>query len=232
MKFALCNMLLHEVYIYVSVLTHTVVQIVYGPCFFEHPPVLFAPACNFFPCILTQFLSHENQAAGLTPQAAAARRHQCLSTISHKLETMRNARALDMLYNLGIAVGCVLGGTAAAGMKALSPGLVVSPNAPKLHEAADVTMLYTVADPVGDKRRPFEGIPENAFLGPTCRQRACRTCGLLPGEMSVLFPFCSLCRDPAVGRFCSREPCFAAFWKGGHKRECTGRDKKKKGEGK
>jgi hypothetical protein len=39
------------------------------------------------------------------------------------------------------------------------------------------------------------------------------------------FQACSLCKDPAAGRFCCKDPCFAAFWKGGHKNECKGRDK-------
>jgi hypothetical protein len=45
------------------------------------------------------------------------------------------------------------------------------------------------------------------------------------------FQVCSLCNDPSVGLFCCKEPCFATFWRGGHKRVCTGRDKlKKKGK--
>jgi hypothetical protein len=39
---------------------------------------------------------------------------------------------------------------------------------------------------------------------------------------------CSLCNDPAAGRFCSRDPYFAAFWRGGHKNTRAGRDKRKK----
>jgi hypothetical protein len=64
--------------------------------------------------------------------------------------------------------------------------------------------------------------------------RSCFTCGRLPSKPYLVFNFCSLCRDPAAGRFCCKDPCFKKAWKKGHKEVCAGRDKgkdKKKGPG-
>jgi hypothetical protein len=64
----------------------------------------------------------------------------------------------------------------------------------------------------------------------------CGTCGRVPSITALQqnrrpFQLCSLCHDPAVGRFCCKEPCFAAFWRGGHKLVCAGRDKRGKKDG-
>jgi hypothetical protein len=79
-----------------------------------------------------------------------------------------------------------------------------------------------------DGRRVVEWVPSDPFLGPLYRGRCCSTCGLLPGAGNKLFQVCSLCKDPKAGQFCCKDPCFAAFWKAGHKKECAGRDKLKK----
>jgi hypothetical protein len=57
----------------------------------------------------------------------------------------------------------------------------------------------------------------------------CGTCQRIPSAAALAqgrrFQVCSLCEDPAVGRFCCRTPCFGAFWLGGHKGTCAGRHK-------
>jgi hypothetical protein len=55
----------------------------------------------------------------------------------------------------------------------------------------------------------------------------CATCGRVPAlqplEKGKTFLVCSLCGDRRY-HFCTKRPCFEAFWKGGHKNECPGRE--------
>jgi hypothetical protein len=53
----------------------------------------------------------------------------------------------------------------------------------------------------------------------------CATCGRIPGDISAAFSYCSLCRDPAAGRFCCKDPCFRDFWTKGHRDTCAGWDR-------
>jgi hypothetical protein len=56
----------------------------------------------------------------------------------------------------------------------------------------------------------------------------CVTCGKVPSATAAIlnqrFSFCARCGDRRY-RFCSRHPCFAAFWKNGHKNECKAKNK-------
>jgi hypothetical protein len=96
------------------------------------------------------------------------------------------------------------------------------------NERAELTFLSFFTDGAGDQRRfADEWVPLNPFLGALFRRYCCRTCRVLSAP-DVKLQVCSLCKDPAAGLFCCKEPCFAAFWRGGHKNECAGRDKMKK----
>jgi hypothetical protein len=97
--------------------------------------------------------------------------------------------------------------------------------------ATELLQIYWEAGETDSKglRRVADWIPSDPFLGPIYRSRCCKNpaCGILPAKAHEQFLFCSLCKDPAAGRFCCKDPCFAAFWKGGHNRECAGRHKLK-----
>jgi hypothetical protein len=83
----------------------------------------------------------------------------------------------------------------------------------------------------GNDEPPPE-VEEEPLMMEVWRRRSCFTCGRLPDALEKEFNYCSLCRDPAAGRFCCKEPCFREAWKKGHKEVCAGRDKgkdKKKG---
>jgi hypothetical protein len=168
----------------------------------------------------------------LSPEAAGARRRICIDFL------IDNAKrdAGPSLYDLATSFGTVLGSSLLVGMRLFHPDCTPAPGMEAAwSQPAEAHLLYRYCAVLGDKGRPQEWITSCPFLGPLSRRRLCRTCGLVPGAVTDKpFQACSLCLDPSVGRFCCKEPCFAAFWRGGHKRECAGRDKMKKkmGEGK
>jgi hypothetical protein len=108
------------------------------------------------------------------------------------------------------------------------------PRAPELGAlpAAEMHLSHLTQGGDSDSLEPREVLPvvrsgALPYAAEVYASLRCGTCGRVPGEGQKAFSFCSLCRDPAAGRFCCKEPCFAAFWWGGHKLVCKGRDKAK-----
>jgi hypothetical protein len=173
------------------------------------------------------------EAAGdsLTPEVASARRALCLTALD---DTTRSPLVEQIWFSsfqhtIGILAGSVLGVSFKEGLQFLTSPYLELHNDPRYGFPAELHMLYLFLDKEGDKRRAVESLYSDPYFGPIFRRRACRSCGLLPGDVTDKpFQACSLCLDPSVGRFCCKEPCFAEFWKGGHKKECAGRDKMKK----
>jgi hypothetical protein len=171
----------------------------------------------------------------LPPESAAARRRCCLRTL--RMVTRYDVDASEALFLTGACFGAIMraggeSGTVREGARVFSPADLQNGD---YSAALDMLFNNFSVRVEGDKRRPEEWVPSCPYLGPLWRRKSCATCGLLPGAVTAKpFQACSLCLDPAVGRFCCKEPCFAAFWRGGHKKECAGRDKlkKNKGEGK
>jgi hypothetical protein len=163
--------------------------------------------------------------ASLSPAAAAARRTLCLSFLKEV-----SGSASQTLLALSAAVGILLNCIAQEAARKVGPGYDVSHWNAKDVSAA-LSLIHSTGTAEDGKVRVQDKVINNAFLGPLYRRRCCAVCGLLPDSADKLFQACSLCLDPSVGRFCCKEPCFAAFWKGGHKHECAGRDKLKKKKG-
>jgi hypothetical protein len=179
-------------------------------------------------------------AAGALPREVAdARRRLTFTKLDARLHLAlpQGSSTVDILEDLAMVFGTALNLSYGDALHLFAPSLK-----PKADDGTKIVVefpaeylcVFEMTVPEGDKRRlRNEALLSDPFLGPLCRKFACGTCGLLPGKVHEQFLFCSLCRDPAAGRFCCKEPCFAAFWKGGHKKECAGRDKlKKRGEGK
>jgi hypothetical protein len=156
----------------------------------------------------------------------------------------------NVLHELSLLLGAALGLTvgeakqmidgrelpapapAAAAAAAEEEAKGVGAYASRFDLPSDVALLYEnylQLDYTGEHAKIMvDLVSEDEFLAPLYYSRACKSCGLVPRDPAGAFLFCSLCRDPAAGRFCCKDPCFAAFWKGGHKHECAGRDKLKK----
>jgi hypothetical protein len=207
-----------------------------------------SPACvTFFTSVLPALLvciegrEGKSRSGGesLTPAAAATRRRFALEAL---LGVPRaTANGIGFVKSLTSCFGTVLGCTlkdATSMLPFLSEQSVAHrliAEDPLWERPCELSLLYTrAAERVRDSGRylVLDYVSSDSFLGPLYRQLCCSQCGLLPdiweGER---FHACALCKDPAVGRFCCKEPCFAAFWRGGHKNECAGRDKgKKKGK--
>jgi hypothetical protein len=171
----------------------------------------------------------------LSPAAAAARREVYLTGLPLCVSSGESIPRL-ILPEVGLFVGSILGGKMREGLAVLNPSYAnAAAVEPLLDLPADLHLLYTFGTEVCEedgKRRAKDWIPENPYVGPIYLKRSCRACGILPlHEDDKAFQVCSLCNDPAAGRFCSRDPCFVAFWKGGHKKECSGRDKIKELKG-
>jgi uncharacterized membrane protein YgcG len=185
--------------------------------------------CNVLPPLIV-FSEGSGLDERLSPEAAAARRAlciECLITYFSKFHHISGTAALCFLISL---IGTALGKT----MRETGEFLFRDPL--DLKEAPAVfSILHGYTNTAGgEKCRPMDWVPSDPFLGPIYRSRCCTNpnCGLLPGDPYLQFQVCSLCKDPAVGHFCCKEPCFAAFWRAGHKDTCAGRDKhKKKGKG-
>jgi hypothetical protein len=157
----------------------------------------------------------------LSPLAAAACRRTCIDGIT---------RVEGFKTSIPAAFAALLGETVRHGCAMLFQHVKRGPD-PVLDLPGEVLLLYHNTDPEdadeeGTKSSVPDFVKEDAYLGPLFRHRACRTCGLLPADPTQLYAFCSLCRDPAAGRFCCREPCFAKAWAAGHKSTCAGRKKK------
>jgi hypothetical protein len=126
------------------------------------------------------------------------------------------------------------------GSRGRMPGMVAKNilRAPACH-----TILYSFALPTSAQADPSRGVAlresfsNDSYLAVVYNRLRCSHCGLVPPDpISKPFAYCALCRDPACGRFCSKRPCFEAFWRAGHRDTCAGRDKgkgdKKAGKGK
>jgi hypothetical protein len=174
---------------------------------------------------------------GLSSEAAAARRKLCLLHLDFfqpnpmRLETFFTLMAicfgLILRLNYPQAVQLVQG----PGFPDLETREVTDPDTAMTAFALHTMSMKALGPSLSpDKRKPLAWVPSDPFLGPLLRRRACSNCGLLPPDFMQCFQICSLCKDPAAGQFCCREPCFAAFWRGGHKNTCAGRGKGKKGK--
>jgi hypothetical protein len=175
----------------------------------------------------------------LAPSAAAARRGLCAGLFSGSIQgasTGPLCSAPDLIKNMGMVFGTAAGrslreGVRLSAMVGEDGGTDPNYDAAASFHVLDLFCTGTEAasggDNSGKRRVGVDMVLTDPFLAPLARRWCCRTCGLL-GSATKSFQACSLCLDPSVGRFCSKEPCFAAFWRGGHKRDCAGRDKMKK----
>jgi hypothetical protein len=167
----------------------------------------------------------------LSAEAAATRRFTCASFWTAFI-FLRNTTGAAVFLMIANVFGTMLGLTMAEGARTFTGGYMDLPDqsANRLPAAAYLLRAHFSEDASDGKRKPLYEVALDPFYGPIYRKYCCVTCGLLPGRAA--FQVCSLCKDPAVGHFCCKEPCFAAFWRGGHKNTCAGRDKmKKKGKG-
>jgi hypothetical protein len=174
--------------------------------------------------------------AALSSEALAARRRLCTSVLlkSTSRFAQKPLSYIAFVKDMDAAFGAAMGKTLAEIF-----GEVLDPSplnvVPETDVPFEVTLFYTclaqgsgtVDTEKGGCIRAAEWILSDPYLGPVFRRRACKAsgCGLLPSSADKLFQACSLCKDASAGRFCSKEPCFAAFWKGGHKKECAGKKK-------
>jgi uncharacterized membrane protein YgcG len=176
----------------------------------------------------------ENEA--LSPEASARRRRLCAGEWVTMLTRRRGGdkyTGTDVLIHITKIFGTMLGLTMDQAAQTLTGGHV-KPNALAGRTPTVVPFLHFSAHYTADRetRKVEDWVLSDPFLGPVYRSCCCTSCGLLPGKIHQQFQVCSLCKDPAVGQFCCKDPCFAAFWRGGHKNTCVGRDKvKKKGKG-
>jgi hypothetical protein len=181
--------------------------------------------------------------------AAAARRAACCGALrvwastQLRIEPVRPS-TMRFKHVLSIIAGTVAGWTMGEAMdKVTSVGFTTRLLPARESQSAglrrglrapcNVVFLNDLASnphPENANKRVVEPwVPSNPFLGPKYWSRCCMSCGHLPEDVfDKPFQLCSLCKDPAVGRFCCKEPCFAAFWRGGHMNTCAGRDKMKK----
>jgi uncharacterized membrane protein YgcG len=162
----------------------------------------------------------------LSPAAAASRRYLCTSLITECLRR-ENLLGTEMFIHLCYAFGTMLGLSVGAAADLLMGAEEPSSERAKAPAASALLHYHTSTNPDG-KRKVEDWVPLDPFLGPLYRRDCCVSCGLLPGHSSKQFQVCSLCKDPAAGQFCCKDPCFAAFWRGGHRDTCAGRDKLKK----
>jgi hypothetical protein len=146
------------------------------------------------------------------------------------------------LHDLSLVGGALLGGNLWDGLSLFQPtptenyarAYGVDEGLDIMKVPADLAILhqFCTVSTEGDKVHVHPWVLSDPYLGPVYRQRCCFSCGLIPKMYcDKAFAYCALCRDPAAGRFCCKEPCFAAAWAAGHKKECAGRDKlRKKGK--
>jgi hypothetical protein len=163
---------------------------------------------------------------------AAARRKWCFRALA---VSSKRLPADTAVFEYSIPFACISGKTYEAGLDMFGLNVVAKRQAQGAPQrSSDLALLYVFYATIppaegegqGKCRLRDDSFASDPFLGPIYRSRRCATCGVLPGRFTdPPFAFCSLCNDPAAGRFCSREPCFAAFWRGGHKKECKGKDK-------
>jgi hypothetical protein len=176
--------------------------------------------------------------SSLSPEAASALRS--LRNTSFCEWTIRDTThsAIDLLTSVSMLLGSQLGLRLGEAMTMFDAVFHrqeengARADRVRMQLPADLSLMYMYIGGLsaGREKVPVPPwIPDDPFFGPVYERRGpCRTCGLLPGHViDPPYSFCSLCRDPSVGRFCSKEPCFAAFWRGGHKKECAGRHKVK-----
>jgi hypothetical protein len=171
--------------------------------------------------------SSGNGGGGLSPEAAANRRQMCILLLC-SLVQQEVTNNTDILMGITLCLGTMLEET--IGEAADRLGLVVGPTSAINQAPAVIGLLlkhYTEPGTDG-KLKPDDWILRDPYMAPFYRARCCSVCGLLPAKPETQFQVCSLCKDPAAGQFCCKEPCFAAFWRGGHKNTCVGRDKMKK----
>jgi hypothetical protein len=189
------------------------------------------------------------QTAALTYIAAAERegegllvplRRSCgIEAVNSLFDGSNDLEEQGMLrYMISICLGTALGLTMLEGESAVYPLKMGdrTATADKQYPAA-LYFLETLAETTADGSRMFinsEAL-RNPYVVALKRRCCCTTCGRLP-PLEKTFPHCALCRDPACGRFCSKRPCFEAFWRAGHRDTCAGRGKgkgdKKGGKGK
>jgi hypothetical protein len=168
------------------------------------------------------------EGSGVDLEAFAARRRCCLHVLTDVMfrpPQDSDAFLLRMLAALGTAVG-----KTRRAAKEMIIG-VTDPDTSQLPAAAVLLIAFfsynLTTNPEG-KRAAESWVPADPFLGPVYRKYSCRVCGFLPARSTLQFQVCSLCGDPAEGRFCSKTPCYAEYWRGGHKNTCAGRHKHKK----
>jgi hypothetical protein len=163
---------------------------------------------------------------GPSSAAAVARLRTCLATVGAASGT---DSALAAMYTTWLAISLTTGLPFRDLAVPCMDGIyTLDDSQPFFKVPPDVQLLYyhvqASANSPGKSELIDSSIATDPFLGPVYRRRACRTCQLLPRDvLAPLFQVCSLCQDPAVGRFCCKEPCYAAFWRGGHKKDCAGR---------
>jgi hypothetical protein len=178
----------------------------------------------------------------LSPEAAASRRQLCLRTV-YQLVDLAPYIAPEFTHKTLIVMGTALGLTFQEADKLMvyrGDTAAAGPGEPPKRAAAlrdlpaSVLLLSLFAKDVdeGRKHKVMDFVHSDPFLGPLYRERCCSVCGLLPGDFVAELKVCALCKDPAAGQFCCKDPCFATFWKNGHKNTCRGRDKAGKGKGK
>jgi hypothetical protein len=171
------------------------------------------------------------EGGGLSPEAAASRCKMCVMMLSSVVRGEETTNS-DILMGIVLCLGTMLDTPIGEASDHFGLAVVASPAINQAPAVMGLLLKYYADATTEGKAKPCDWVSSDPFLSILYRARSCSTCGLLPGEPHLQFQVCSLCKDPAVGHFCCKEPCFAAFWRAGHKNTCAGRDKqKKKGKG-
>jgi hypothetical protein len=174
----------------------------------------------------------------LGPGVALARRAQCVNFLYFGTAEVCDWPVEYLLCCVEMVVGCIVGGSRLEGARLVGlldperdPPELRDPELRAIYDqSADLNLLYNFKTRQEGAKRALcvPSVADDPFWKSVWSRRRCETCGLLPGSITTVFQACSLCLDPSVGRFCCKEPCFAAFWRGGHKNTCAGRDKMKR----
>jgi hypothetical protein len=163
----------------------------------------------------------------LSPEAATRRLYLCCRALMDSIDVNDMYPRAFAQHYLN-AFGTLRGQTYGESAEQLNMAWAALPALLRL--PASYTLLLMLHPNVSADSHAFkveDWVPSDPFLGPVYCKYSCTVCGLLPAKATQQFQVCSLCKDPAAGQFCCKEPCFAAFWRAGHKNTCAGRDKLK-----
>jgi hypothetical protein len=187
------------------------------------------------PALAVGVVALEEEGKGLDGDRARLplRRLTGLRSLNDMFESRHTFEPEATYEGLSVAMGTALGLSVKEGLEMIGvdSALLEMPGGEENTPAALQLMYRGTKTPEGPAAaRGYEvagQVQADRYFGALYANRKCATCGIIPKEFAKTYAFCSACGDPKAGRFCCKDPCFVAFWKGGHKNECAGRHKLK-----